>query len=72
MQASKKSEETASDKDRSDVQEGEMGSSLFVSGPGEHNWLAVLCGFVTGVEKKFVGLIRLYLFHILTMKEMLK
>ena len=49
-----------------------MSSFLFLSSPGECDGLAVLCGFATGVEEEVVGLVRLCLFHVLTMKEMLK
>lgn len=54
------------------LQEGEMSSFLFLFSPGECDRLAVLHGFVTGVEEKVVGLVRLCLFHVLTMKEVLK
>lgn len=49
-----------------------MGGFLFLSSSGEHDGHALFHGFVTGVEEKVVGLVRLCLFHVFTMKEMLK
>lgn len=54
------------------LQEEEMGSFLFLSSPRERDGPAVLCSFVTGVKEEFVELIRLCLFHVLIVKEMIK
>lgn len=45
-----------------------MGSFSFLYSPGGCDGFAVL----HGVEEKVVGLVRLCLFHVLTVKEMLK
>lgn len=53
-------------------QKWEVDSFSFLSSAGERGGIAVLGGFVTGVEEKVGGLVRLCLFHVLTVKEMLK